>query len=45
MPDTDRIAGLARAALGEAGYEQAYRSGGSTTMATAAEVTGLSAEG
>ena len=41
MPDTDRIAGLARAALGDAGYEQAYRSGGSVTMATAAAATGL----
>jgi len=41
MPDTDRIAGLARAALGDAGYEQAYRSGGSVTMATAAGATGL----
>ena len=44
MPDTDRIAGLARAALGDAGYEQAYRSGGSVTLATAAAATGLSAE-
>ncbi|RSM64941.1 transcriptional regulator [Actinoplanes sp. ATCC 53533] len=44
MPDTDRIAGLARAALGDECYEQAYRSGGSITMATAPEATGLSGE-
>ncbi|MEU8231059.1 BTAD domain-containing putative transcriptional regulator [Actinoplanes sp. NPDC048967] len=41
MPDTDRITALTRAALGDAGYEQAYDSGTSVTMATAIEATGL----
>ncbi len=44
MPDADRIAALAGAALGEAGYRRAYRSGGSVTMATAAQATGLWAD-
>jgi hypothetical protein len=42
MPDTERLTVLARAALGDAAYRQAYRSGASVTMATAAEATGLS---
>ncbi|MFI7546555.1 BTAD domain-containing putative transcriptional regulator [Actinoplanes sp. NPDC049599] len=41
MPDTDRVTGLARAALGDAGFQEAYRSGGSVTMATAPAATGL----
>ncbi|GIE51136.1 SARP family transcriptional regulator [Amorphoplanes nipponensis] len=45
MPDTDRIAELARATLGEAGYQEAYRSGGGVTMATAVDATGLGATG
>ncbi|MEU7902250.1 BTAD domain-containing putative transcriptional regulator [Actinoplanes sp. NPDC049118] len=41
VPDTDRIQSAARAALGEAGYEEAYRSGGAVTPATALAATGL----
>jgi hypothetical protein len=41
MLDTDRITALARDALGEAGYQRAYRSGGSVTMATAEQAAGL----
>jgi tetratricopeptide (TPR) repeat protein len=41
MPDSDRITALARAALGDAGYQQAYGAGGSVTMATAVTAAGL----
>jgi hypothetical protein len=41
MLDNDRIAALARKALGDAGYQRAYRSGDSVTMATAMQATGL----
>jgi tetratricopeptide repeat protein len=41
VPDADRIAGEARAALGEAGFDAAYRSGSSVTFATAVEAAGL----
>ena len=41
MPDTDRITALARAELGDAGFERAYRAGGQVTIATALQATGL----
>jgi predicted ATPase len=41
VPDVDRIEEKARAALGDAGYEVAYRSGDTVTMVTAAEAAGL----
>jgi predicted ATPase/DNA-binding SARP family transcriptional activator len=41
MLDTDRITALARAELGDAGFEQAHRAGGKVTMATALQATGL----
>jgi hypothetical protein len=41
VPDVDRIEEKARAALGDAGYEMAYRSGDTVTMVTAAEAAGL----
>jgi predicted ATPase/DNA-binding SARP family transcriptional activator len=41
MLDTDRVTAQARAALGDAGFEQAYRSGSAVTMATALRATGL----
>jgi predicted ATPase/DNA-binding SARP family transcriptional activator len=41
MLDTDRIAALAREALGDEGYQRAFRSGDSVTMATAMQATGL----
>ena len=41
MPDTERVTALARAALGDAGFQQAYRSGDTVTMATAPAATGL----
>jgi tetratricopeptide (TPR) repeat protein len=39
--DITRITALTRAALGEAGFQQAYRRGGTVTMATALQATGL----
>jgi predicted ATPase/DNA-binding SARP family transcriptional activator len=41
VPDVDRIEAEARAALGDAGYETAFHSGDTVTMATAAEAAGL----
>ncbi len=41
MPDAERITTLARTALGDAGFQQAYRAGGSVTMATAVQAAGL----
>jgi tetratricopeptide (TPR) repeat protein len=41
VPDVDRIADEARAALGDAGFEAAYRSGSTVTFATAVEAAGL----
>jgi predicted ATPase len=41
VPDVDRIAAEARTALGDAGFDAAYRSGLSVTYATAAEAAGL----
>jgi hypothetical protein len=44
VPDVDRIADEARAALGGAGFEAAYRSGSSVTFETAIEAAGLAAD-
>ena len=41
VPDTDRIAAAARAALGDAGYQQAYESGAGVTIDTARPASGL----
>jgi predicted ATPase len=41
VPDVDRIGDEARAALGDAGFEAAYRSGSSVTFETAVEAAGL----
>ena len=41
VPDLDRIQAEARAALGDAGYQEAYRSGTSVTLSTAVAATGL----
>jgi hypothetical protein len=41
VPDVDRIEGAARDALGEAGYEHAYRTGDGVTMAAATETAAL----
>jgi predicted ATPase len=41
VPDVDRIQAEARAALGDAGFEAAYRSGATITVATAVEASGL----
>jgi predicted ATPase/DNA-binding SARP family transcriptional activator len=41
VPDVDRIEAAAREALGEAGYEDAYRDGKGVTMATAAGAAAL----
>jgi ATP/maltotriose-dependent transcriptional regulator MalT len=44
VPDVDRIEEEARAALGDAGYGAAYRSGATVTMATAGEAAGLTTD-
>jgi len=41
VPDVERIEREARAALGDPGFDRAYASGGSVTMATAAAAAGL----
>jgi hypothetical protein len=41
VPDTDRINMEARAALGDAGFSDAYGKGAQVTVATATEVAGL----
>lgn len=44
VPDVDRIGDDARAALGDAGFEAAYRSGSSVTFASALEASGLGSD-
>jgi hypothetical protein len=44
LPDVDRIGAGARAALGDAGFDEAYRSGSSVTFATAVEAAGLGSD-
>jgi predicted ATPase/DNA-binding SARP family transcriptional activator len=41
MTDGARVGAEARAALGDAGFEAAYRAGAAVTVATAAEATGI----
>jgi predicted ATPase len=41
VPDTDRIMREARAALGDAGFDEAYRKAAGVTVATATETAGL----
>jgi hypothetical protein len=41
VPEIHRIRAEARAALGDAGFEEAYRSGSTVTVATAADASGL----
>ena len=41
LSDVDRIEAAARAALGDAGFGEAYRSGGTVTVATARAAAGL----
>jgi hypothetical protein len=43
VPDTERVTAEARAALGDAGFEAAYRRAAGVTVATAAEAVGLPA--